>query len=162
MDANGLNKDDFSAPKNDFKNDVGDSKRDAKGDMKDIKDDARDLKSDLKGEIKDLKNDLKSDAASAAKKIKNAGGKMREEIMHGVDLKKVLEAGKSLGESIDTQINTQPYIALGVAAVAGFGVGCVLGSRIGRIALGIGVTVAARKILEEVDFRALANKAFAV
>jgi len=127
MNANGLNKDDFSTAKNE-------------------------------SEVKDLKSELKSDVSAAAKKIK----RVRDEVMHGVDIKKVLEAGKSLGETLQETIEKQPYAALGVAAVAGFGIGCILGSKIGRIALGIGATVAARKVIEEVDFKALANKIFAV
>jgi ElaB/YqjD/DUF883 family membrane-anchored ribosome-binding protein len=144
MNANGLNKDDVSTPKNDFKHD-------AKSELKDVK-------SEAKSEAKDVAADLKSEVKDAAKKIK----RVRDEVMHGMDIKKVLEAGKSLGETIQETVTTQPYAAVGVAAVAGFGIGCILGSKIGRIALGIGVTVAARKILEEVDYKALINKAFAV
>ncbi len=103
-------------------------------------------------------DEVESQASATAKKSK----RVRDEVLHGVDIKRVLEAGKSLGATIQESIATQPYAALGVAAVAGFGIGCVLGSKIGRIALGVGVTVVARKIVEEVDWKALANKAFAV
>ncbi len=171
MNANGLNKDEFGATKSDFKSEVLDLKHDAKDLPKDFKSDAKDAAKDFKSDAKDAAKDLKSDAKDlrseikaevsiAAKKMKSAAEAVRDEVAHGVNVKKMLEAGKSLGDTIDTQITAKPYIALGVAAAAGFGIGCVLGSRFGRVAMGVGLTVAARRMLEEVDFKKLAHKAF--
>jgi hypothetical protein len=67
---------------------------------------------------------------------------------HGVDLKKYLDAGRNVGRTLEDQIVTRPYVALGIVGGAGFLLGSLIGSRVGQIAVAIGIGFAATKVMQ--------------
>jgi ElaB/YqjD/DUF883 family membrane-anchored ribosome-binding protein len=78
---------------------------------------------------------------------------------HGVDLRKYLDEAKSLGEQLETQMSSRPYVALGAVAGISFLAGSLLGSRIGQLAVAIGIGYAATHFLQGTDMKAIAKKA---
>ncbi len=86
--------------------------------------------------------------------------KKRSDDVHGVDLKKYLEAGKTVGRSLEQQINERPYLTLGIVGATGFFLGSLIGSRIGQLAVAIGIGYAATKLIEnnDIDVKEVAKK----
>ena len=73
--------------------------------------------------------------------------------VHGVDLRKYLDEAKSLGERLDAQMTTHPYVALGAVAGASFLAGAILGTRIGRFAVAVGLGYAATRFAQMNDVK---------
>jgi hypothetical protein len=63
-------------------------------------------------------------------------------------LQKIQRVGKGLGEEIGAYVREQPVAAVGIAVGAGFVLGSVFGSRLGRLALVAAVGYAAQDLIE--------------
>src|SRR5437762_7718190 len=81
--------------------------------------------SSTKGESRSRQNESKSSTSASTEP-------------HGVDLRKYLDEAKSLGQRLETQMSSRPYVALGAVAGVSFLAGSLLGSRIGQLAVAIG------------------------
>jgi hypothetical protein len=65
-------------------------------------------------------------------------------------LSKLRKAGKSVGEEIGAYVHKQPIAAVGIAAGAGFALGSVFGSRLGRFLLVAASGYVVQGLLDEV------------
>lgn len=99
---------------------------------------------------------VSSGSASASR----GGGKESSSTeQHGVDIKKYLDDAKSMGKNLESQMTTRPYVVLGAVAGVSFVAGSLLGSRIGQLAVAIGLGYAATHFLQDTDVKSLARKA---
>jgi ElaB/YqjD/DUF883 family membrane-anchored ribosome-binding protein len=64
-----------------------------------------------------------------------------------IEMDRLREVGRNLGEQLDEQVRKRPYVVLGAAAGAGFVAGSILGSRLGQVLLAAGVGYAAKHVL---------------
>ncbi|HTB79198.1 MAG TPA: hypothetical protein VK762_38405 [Polyangiaceae bacterium] len=64
-----------------------------------------------------------------------------------IELDRLREVGRNLGNQIDEQVRKRPYAVLGAAAGFGFVAGSILGSRLGQMLLAAGVGYAAKRVL---------------
>jgi hypothetical protein len=64
-----------------------------------------------------------------------------------IELDRLREVGRNLGNQIDEQVRKRPYAALGAAAGFGFVAGSILGSRLGQMLLAAGIGYAAKRVL---------------
>ena len=64
------------------------------------------------------------------------------------ELTKIKRAGANLSEEVGTYVRKQPLAALGIAAGAGFVLGSIFGSRLGRVALVAAVGYVAQDLIE--------------
>ena len=96
-------------------------------------------------------------AGSASKSSKETASSSSTE--HGVDIKKYLDDAKSMGKNLESQMSTRPYVVLGAVAGVSFVAGSLLGSRIGQLAVAIGIGYAATHFLQDTDVKSLARKA---
>ena len=94
-------------------------------------------------------------AGSASKTSKETASSTE----HGVDIKKYLDDAKSMGKNLESQMSTRPYVVLGAVAGVSFVAGSLLGSRIGQLAVAIGIGYAATHFLQDTDVKSLARKA---
>lgn len=95
-------------------------------------------------------------SGSASKSSKESASSSTE---HGVDIKKYLDDAKSMGKNLESQMSTRPYVVLGAVAGVSFVAGSLLGSRIGQLAVAIGIGYAATHFLQDTDVKSLARKA---
>jgi hypothetical protein len=65
-----------------------------------------------------------------------------------LQLAKIKRAGMNIGGELGTYVKKQPVAAVGIALGAGFVLGAVLGSRLGRIALVAAIGYAAQELVE--------------
>ncbi len=125
-------------------------------------------RANMKGDV--MNSNLgNSDLGSSSSGSKSAGEpraasgvsrstKEATETPHGVDIKKYLDDAKSMGKTLETQMSSRPYVVLGAVAGASFVAGSLLGSRIGQLAVAIGVGYAATRFLQDPDVKSLARK----
>ena len=85
-------------------------------------------------------------AASTAPRSGNK--KSDEDVQHGVDIKKYLKDAKSLTSRLESQVTERPFVALGAVAGLSFVAGSILGSRVGQLAVAIGIGYAATRIAQ--------------
>ena len=99
--------------------------------------------------------------SSRTTKGERKSSRSTSEEVHGVDLRKYLDEAKSLGQRLDSQMSTHPYAVLGAVAGTSFLAGALLGSRIGRFTVAIGLGYAATRFAQEndLDLREVAKKA---
>jgi hypothetical protein len=97
-------------------------------------------------------------AGSASKSSKETAA-ASSSTEHGVDIKKYLDDAKSMGKNLESQMSTRPYVVLGAVAGVSFVAGSLLGSRIGQLAVAIGIGYAATHFLQDTDVKSLARKA---
>ena len=64
-----------------------------------------------------------------------------------IEVDRLREVGRNLGEQLDEQVRKRPYVVLGAAAGAGFVAGSVLGSRQEHLPQAAGVGYAAKHVL---------------
>ena len=64
-----------------------------------------------------------------------------------IELDRLREVGRNLGDQLDEQVRKRPYAVLGAAAGFGFVAGSILGSRLGQVLLAAGVGYAAKRLL---------------
>jgi hypothetical protein len=95
-------------------------------------------------------------SGSASKASKEPSSSSTE---HGVDIKKYLDDAKSMGKNLESQMSTRPYVVLGAVAGVSFVAGSLLGSRIGQLAVAIGIGYAATHFLQDTDVKSIARKA---
>lgn len=81
----------------------------------------------------------------------------REE--HGLDVARLREVGKNLGEQIEEQVHKRPYVVIGAAAGIGFVAGSLFGSRLGQMLLAAGLGYVAKNLLAgDIDVERLQEK----
>lgn len=64
-------------------------------------------------------------------------------------LAKLRDAGSSIGDEVASYVKKQPLAAVGIAVGAGFVLGSIFGSRLGRLAMIAGVGYAAQTLINE-------------
>ncbi len=64
-----------------------------------------------------------------------------------IEVDRLREVGRNLGDQLDEQVRKRPYVVLGAAAGVGFVAGSILGSRLGQVLLAVGVGYAAKHVL---------------
>jgi hypothetical protein len=64
------------------------------------------------------------------------------------ELAKLKQAGTTIGDEVTAYVKKQPFASVGIAVGAGFVLGSVFGSRLGRMALLAAVGYAAQNLLE--------------
>jgi hypothetical protein len=90
---------------------------------------------------------------SKSDKTESRSTESRSHETHGVDLRKYADEAKSLGRSLESQMTTRPYVVLGAVAGGAFVAGSLLGSRIGQLAIAIGVGYAATRLLQDPELK---------
>jgi hypothetical protein len=66
---------------------------------------------------------------------------------HGLDVARLREVGKNLGEQIGEQVQKRPYVVIGAAAGIGFVAGSLFGSRLGQMLLAAGLGYVAKNLV---------------
>ena len=78
---------------------------------------------------------------------------------HGLDVSRLREVGKNLGEQIEEQVQKRPYVVIGAAAGIGFVAGSLFGSRLGQMLLAAGLGYVAKNLVAgEIDVERLQEK----
>jgi len=78
---------------------------------------------------------------------------------HGLDVSRLREVGKNLGEQIEEQVQKRPYVVIGAAAGIGFVAGSLFGSRLGQMLLAAGLGYVAKNLLAgDIDVERLQEK----
>lgn len=65
----------------------------------------------------------------------------------GLDVARLKEVGKNLGEQIEEQVQKRPYVVIGAAAGIGFVAGSLFGSRLGQMLLAAGLGYVAKNLV---------------
>jgi ElaB/YqjD/DUF883 family membrane-anchored ribosome-binding protein len=65
-----------------------------------------------------------------------------------LEMERLRQVGKNLGDQIDRQVRKRPYVIVGAAAGVGFVAGSILGSRLGQMLLAAGVGFLAKSALD--------------
>jgi hypothetical protein len=100
-----------------------------------------------------------SSSATATGSASRSGKEQASGTEHGVDIKKYLDDAKSMGKNLESQMTTRPYVVLGAVAGVSFVAGSLLGSRLGQLAVAIGIGYAATHFLQDTDVKSIARKA---
>jgi len=78
---------------------------------------------------------------------------------HGLDVSRLREVGKNLGEQIEEQVQKRPYVVIGAAAGIGFVAGSLFGSRLGQMLLAAGLGYLAKHLVSgDIDVERLQEK----
>jgi hypothetical protein len=78
---------------------------------------------------------------------------------HGLDVSRLREVGKNLGEQIEEQVQKRPYVVIGAAAGIGFVAGSLFGSRLGQMLLAAGLGYLAKHLVAgDIDVTRLQEK----
>jgi len=78
---------------------------------------------------------------------------------HGIDVSRLREVGKNLGEQIEEQAHKRPYVVIGAAAGIGFVAGSLFGSRLGQMLLAAGLGYLAKHLVAgDIDVERLREK----
>jgi ElaB/YqjD/DUF883 family membrane-anchored ribosome-binding protein len=78
---------------------------------------------------------------------------------HGIDVSRLREVGKNLGDQIEEQVQKRPYVVIGAAAGIGFVAGSLFGSRLGQMLLAAGLGYVAKNLLAgDIDVERLQEK----
>jgi hypothetical protein len=77
---------------------------------------------------------------------------------HGVDLRRVLDEAKSMGERLGTRMSSRPYIVLGAVAGVSFLAGGLLATRIGQLAVAGALGHALTRMFPGLDPREMGRK----
>jgi DUF883 C-terminal glycine zipper region len=78
---------------------------------------------------------------------------------HGLDVSRLREVGKNLGEQIEEQVQKRPYVVIGAAAGVGFVAGSLFGSRLGQMLLAAGLGYLAKHLVAgDIDVGRLQEK----
>ena len=78
---------------------------------------------------------------------------------HGLDVSRLREVGRNLGEQIEEQVQKRPYVVIGAAAGIGFVAGSLFGSRLGQMLLAAGLGYVAKNLVAgEIDVERLQEK----
>jgi len=89
------------------------------------------------------KNSVENDELKSAKRTR--GSADTDEV--NVQLAKIRRAGTNIGEEITSYVKKQPLAAVGIAAGAGFVLGSIFGTRLGRMALVAAAGYAAQELI---------------
>jgi len=77
----------------------------------------------------------------------------------GLDVARLREVGRNLGEQIEEQVQKRPYVVIGAAAGIGFVAGSLFGSRLGQMLLAAGLGYVAKNLIAgEIDVERLKEK----
>jgi hypothetical protein len=78
---------------------------------------------------------------------------------HGLDVSRLREVGRNLGEQIEEQVQKRPYVVIGAAAGIGFVAGSLFGSRLGQMLLAAGLGYVAKNLVGgDIDVERLQEK----
>jgi hypothetical protein len=78
---------------------------------------------------------------------------------HGLDVTRLREVGRNLGEQIEEQVQKRPYVVIGAAAGIGFVAGSLFGSRLGQMLLAAGLGYVAKNLVGgEIDVARIQEK----
>jgi hypothetical protein len=83
----------------------------------------------------------------------------QEEREHGLDVARLREVGRNLGEQIEEQVQKRPYVVIGAAAGIGFVAGSLFGSRLGQMLLAAGLGYVAKNLVAgDIDVERIQEK----